>query len=241
MKARFVCLLLASFVLPVLPGGAAAGDSAGPQRNLLVELRWVDSSLSGAVLAGSREGAVVAGTAGSVSPRGQLGVGTRSHGDAAPLQQQRLLVLNGQTASIQLNELTPIQWVDMSVNTAAQVEAGAESPGPGSAAKVRATPRQGFIEQTRSFPVSPHWPGGRQAVRVALRAQGPGAAGSGSGPADPLPQLQLQSTVLLPLGEWLTVARSGAVLPHQERGIISSRDAENRIVRELQLRVELAP
>jgi hypothetical protein len=46
---------------------------------------------------------------------------------------------------------------------------------------------------------------------------------------------------LMPLGEWLTVARRGTGLPAQEAGVIRSSDAQSRNMQELQLRVDLAP
>ncbi len=53
--------------LILLPALAAA---APPAVQLVVELRWVDSNLPPAAQAAVRDGAVVVGTAGSVSPRG---------------------------------------------------------------------------------------------------------------------------------------------------------------------------
>ena len=57
-------LFLLSLLLPVL------SHAAPPAVQLLVELRWVDSALPPSAQAGVRDGAVVVGTAGSVSPRG---------------------------------------------------------------------------------------------------------------------------------------------------------------------------
>ena len=97
--------------MPALPAAAAP-----PAVTLLVELRWVDSSLPGAAQAGVRDGAVVVGTAGAVSPRGP-GVVT-STAQAAPHPVQRLMVLNGKRASIRLTTIEPLQWVDTVVDVA---------------------------------------------------------------------------------------------------------------------------
>ncbi|WP_204280290.1 hypothetical protein, partial [Raoultella ornithinolytica] len=70
----------------LLPARLAA---APPAVQLLVELRWVDSRLAPAAVAAVRDGAVVVGTAGSVSPRGP-GVVT-STAAAPPPPVQRLL------------------------------------------------------------------------------------------------------------------------------------------------------
>jgi hypothetical protein len=213
-----------------------AWAAEGPRQNLWVELRWVESSVSGAAVAGVREGAVVVGTAGSVSPRGAVELSTRRRDEGAE-QVQRLLVLNGSSASLQLSEQTPVEWLDYGVQLELNANGNAGQAQPG---KAYALPRRSMVEQTRGFSVSPHWPGGSQPVRVELKAQDLAPAGPGAQAAVPTRQ-QVLSTVQVPLGDWVTVARSGQGLQRQERGVISSRDAEARSLRELQLRVQLAP
>lgn len=217
-------------------GATPAWSAEGPRQNLWVELRWVESSVSAAAVAGVREGAVVVGTAGSVSPRGAVELSTRRRDEGAE-QLQRLLVLNGSSASLQLSEQTPVEWLDYGV----QLELNANgNAGPAQPGKAYALPRRSMVEQTRGFSVSPHWPGGSQPVRVELKAQDLAPAGPGAQATVPARQ-QVLSTVQVPLGDWVTVARSGQGQQRQERGVISSRDAEARSLRELQLRVQLAP
>lgn len=239
-------LVKASLAL-LLAWTALTASAAEPrQRNLWVEMRWVESSVSGAALAGVSEGAVVVGTAGSVSPRGQIVLSTQRRDEAAQ-QIQRVLVLNGGTASVQLSEQTPVQWLDYGVQLEAGAAGGRVEPGGNgtlAGAKVLALPRTGWVERSSGFTVSPQWPGGQQPVRVTLTAlsSSPSAGAVGRGEAAGQGrQAQFQSTVMVPLGEWLTVARSGAELQRAERGVTSSRDAETRNLRELQIRVELAP
>lgn len=209
----------------------------------------MDSALSGAALSAVRDGSVVVGTAGSVSARGSVGFNTQRRDEQ---QVQRLLVLNGHQASVHLTESTPIQWVDFALPFNAGGGAGGAVPLPstgavGNANPGWAVPRNGVIEQTRGFTVTPHWPGGQQPVRVELRAQGSGASDSnnaftqGQAHTQGQTQAQVLSTVSVGLGQWLTVARSGAATQRQERGVISSRSAEAQSTRELQLRVDLAP
>lgn len=230
MRRRFLILLTGLLALP-------AWGAEGPRQNLWVELRWVESSVSSAAVAGVREGAVVVGTAGSVSPRGAVELGTRRRDEGAE-QVQRLLVLNGHSAAVQLSELAPVEWLDYGVQADldANVSTGQALPG-----KVYALPRKRMVErETRGFSVSLHWPGGNQPVRVELKAQDPAPTQPAANAAAPARQ-QVFSTVQVPLGDWVTVARSGQGLQRQERGQISSRDAEARKLRELQLRVQLAP
>lgn len=209
---------LALSTLTLLAGLAQAAPPAVP---LTVELRWVDSNLPPAAQAGVRDGAVVVGTAGSVSPRGP-GVVT-STAIAAPQPAQRLLVLNGQRASLRLTTREPLQWVDtvVELNPAATTAASAVS-------RLYAQPRQGERRVTQSFAVTPTWPGGRAPVRVAFDVED----GDNT----------FQSTLDLPLERWQTVARTGggAASP-APRGTISSRDAAGQPERELQLRVSLSP
>jgi hypothetical protein len=215
--------------------GAAPGAASGPAQNLWVEVRWVDSAVSGAVVAGVSTGATVVGTAGSISSRGGAGISTQRRDEQ---QVQRLLVLNGHQASVRMTEQTPVQWLDFGV----QFDTGSANPGAG-ANRGWAVPRNGVTEQTQGFSVTPHWPGGQQPVRVELRAEGSGG-GSGAGAvvqAQSQSQAEVLSTVSVALGQWLTVARSGAAMQRQERGVISSRSAEAQTARELQLRVDLAP
>lgn len=211
---------------------AQASAQALPRKNLWVELRWVETQVSAAAVAGVRDGAVVLGTAGSVSPRGQVVISTDKRESGMQLLP-RLLVLNGASASVQLSEMTPVQWLDYGVE-ASPTTGGSPTGG----AKFYAVPRSGISTQTRSVSVSPRWPGARQPVTVELRTQLDQAA---TDPAAPRQQTLLLSTVQLPLGEWLTIARSGASLQTQQRGTLSTRDAEASVLRELQLRVDIAP
>ena len=224
---RALISLLLSFALC-----AQASAQALPRKNLWVELRWVETQVSAAAVAGVRDGAVVLGTAGSVSPRGQVVISTDKRESGMQLLP-RLLVLNGASASVQLSEMTPVQWLDYGIEAS---PTNGSSPTDG--AKVYAVPRSGLSTQTRSVSVSPRWPGARQPVTVELRTQLDQAT---TDPATPRQQTQLLSTVQLPLGEWLTIARSGASLQTQQRGTLSTRDAESSVLRELQLRVDIAP
>ena len=213
-----------------LAAGARAAEPAGPRQNLQVELRWVESAVSGAAIAGVRQGAVVVGTAGSVALRpGGLSLSTRRQEDEAA-QIQRIVVLNGHAASILLSETELLQWLDYGV------ELRGSAPGQ---VRLQAQSRSLPVERQRGFALTPHWPGGRQPVRVELRALGqPGQMGQMGQTGV---QTELLSTVQLPLGDWLTVARSGAATRAPEPGVIRSSDAESQRSRELQLRVSLLP
>lgn len=203
--------------------GAAAALAAGPQQNLQVELRWVESSLSGAALAGVRDGAVVVGTAGSVSPKGGGTTLSTRRPDAGVEPAQRLLVLNGHAATVMLTEPQKLEWFDIAQPVA---------PGGAPAGRPLAVQRTRWVERQRGFTARVDWPGGSRPAKVELKTLTPEAhAGQG----------ELVATVELPLDRWVTIARSGADARRPERGVTSSGDAEQKTSRELQLRVNIAP
>ncbi|MFG6412519.1 hypothetical protein ACG02S_01255 [Roseateles sp. DC23W] len=212
MKRRLL-LLMPWFAAPLLCAAAP------PAVTLLVELRWVDSQLPGAAQAGVRDGAVVIGTAGAVSPRWP-GVVTSTR-PAAPPPVQRLSVLNGQRAGLQLQTREPLRWeTDLTV----ALDHGARA---GTRQRVYASPRPVEHIVTQGFAVTPTWPGGEAPVRVAFEVDADGQ--------------QFQSVLDLPLQRWQTVARQGGADAPAPRGTVSSRDATGQPERELQLRLSVAP
>ncbi|TXI17432.1 MAG: hypothetical protein E6Q67_13180 [Roseateles sp.] len=193
-------------------------SAAPPAVNLQVEWRWVDSTLSAAALAGVRDGATVIGTAGSVSPHGALV--TSSVPPAQP-PVQRLTVLNGQSTRLQLDSTETLQWQPSSLD----LDPGA--PSATAAHRVRVKPQPAQPRQAQSISLTPTWAGGRAPVRVEFSLRQDGT--------------ELASTVLLPMERWQTVARTGTPAAAPERGVVSSRSAEGRPERELQLRIAVQP
>ncbi|UXH78866.1 hypothetical protein [Roseateles amylovorans] len=210
---------------------APAWAQSLPRQNLWIELRWVDQDLSAAAVAGARDGSVVVSTGGTVSSRGGVTISTQTR---TQRQQSlpRLMVLNGQQASITLSEVTPIQWVDIGLERRPKED------------RIQAVPRQGVAERSRSFSVKPQWPGGQQPVTVEVRTLDlapqlpPGAAMDSAQRQD---STSLLSTVQVAMGQWVTIARSGGVSVSADRNTYSTRDAEVQRLRELQLRVDVAP
>lgn len=208
----------------------------GPKQNLQVEMRWVESELSGATVAGIRDGSTVVSTGGSVSARGGVSLSTENREQRQQLFP-RLLVLNGAQASFTMTESTPIQWVDVALDR----QQGEQRD------RVVVVPRQGMAERVRGIVVRPRWPGGRSPVDVEVRAsdqaqmpQG-GAYGTTLPDGQQRPSTDVLSTVQAPLGIWVTIARTGSVTSSASRNTYSTRDAEVQKLRELQLRVDVAP
>jgi hypothetical protein len=223
--------LLAPLLL--LPSLLIEAQAQAPRQNLLVELRWVESGVSAAAIAGARQGGVVLGTAGSITTTQQPGGTTLStrRVEEGIEQSHQLLVLNGHAASVMLAETELLQWLDYEVEPA---QRGAARP------RVHAQLRSQPVERRRGFALTPLWPGGNAPVRVELRALAPAGDRAAAGG-----ETEILSTVQLPLGDWVTVARrhaGGGVAPRAPQpGVLSSSDAEARVQRELQVRVQLAP
>lgn len=222
-------------LLAACAGLAATAHAQGPKQNLLVELRWVESELSGTAVAGIRDGSTVVSTGGSVSPRGGVTLSTENREQRQQLFP-RLMVLNGSQASFTMTESTPVQWVDVAVDRQQSQRD-----------RVVVVPRQGMAERVRGIVVRPNWPGGRNPVNVEVRAsdqsqlpQG-GAYGTSLPDAHQRPSTDVLSTVQAPLGIWVTIARTGSVGSSASRNTYSTRDAEVQRLRELQLRVDVAP
>lgn len=209
MKRRTCVLALLPLLLPAL------AHAALPEVTLLVELRWVDSQLAPSATGGVRDGAVVVGTAGAVSPRGP-GVVTATAG-AAAAPPQRLLVRNGASAALRLTTREPLQWVDLLAEVSPQ----------GQVRSVYANPQPRERAVVKRLAVTPTWAGGRAPARVALKVEDDGEA--------------YESTLDLPLSRWQTVARTGGVSAPAPRGTVSSTDAAVQPERELQLRVSVQP
>ena len=231
---------------------ASPAMAEAPRVNLVVELRWVESVVSGAAIDAVQSGAVVVGTAGSVGLKaGGTSVSTQ-HDD--PVQSAPpMLVQNGKTARVTLSETQTVQWVDANVNPAASSGSTGTRGGAGSQAATsqssRAAPssygagvqgrlRSQPVERQRGFSVTPTWPGGDEPVQVEVHALDvvPSAQAGTAGA-----QSEMLTTVQVPLGRWLTIARRGPSAPTRAApGEYRSTDAEGIVSRELQVRVSRA-
>jgi hypothetical protein len=162
-------------------------QAAPPQRNLSVEMRFSDGQADaqrdaqGSVTVGSRSGRVNAG--GSVTVQSGS---SRQASDAT----QRVLVLNGGRATLRLAQGlqvddTEVWWTPW---------------GPGAAV------RSQWVELVNGMEVQPRWPGGAAPVLLEIAAHSAGRATPNSGQPLP-PQASVFTTLQVPMGEWVEVAR----------------------------------
>ena len=136
------------------------------------------------------------------------------------LPPHRLMVSNGAQARISYQQSIPLQWTQ-----------SAQAAGPMTGAGVKQALI--WLQAGQGLLVRPRWPGGKRAASVELEMQ---SASVQQQPGAELPTQQrgeLVTTVQAPLGEWVTIARSGQVRP---QGSYGSEAAAER-PRLLQLRV----
>jgi len=187
---------------------------------LTIEWRWVDSTLSGAALAGVRDGSTVWGTAGSVSPKNGNGGGTtystrEPEDSVSPVE--RLSVLNGHEASVRLTRQQPLQLLDFRVDAQTR--------------KARAATQTQLVERSSGFSVKPEWKGGSAPVQLTIKVLTPQQDG----------QAELSTTALVPMDSWHAVARSGGTAKALPKGTYGTSEAESVTSRELQIRVTAEP
>jgi hypothetical protein len=204
-------LLLAALFAPAVVCAAPL-----PQRNLVVEVRVADdlqtqeqARAGGMAVIDSRGGVAAAG---GVQPLGR----TQRAGEAV----QRVLVLNGQRARVQLSRTLPLNDAEV-----------AWTPWGAAAAL-----RMRWVDLVDGFDVWPRWSGGEALVLVEIGAQRGGAGLPGANA--PPPQAGVFTTVQAPLSQWVDIAtlqQPGTVAVSPGLGAATARR-----VQRLQLRVMLA-
>ena len=205
----------------LVAGSACIGlaRAAPPQRNLSVEMRVSDDQADaqrdaqGSVSIGSRGGRSNVG--GSVTV--QAG-SSRQASDST----QRVLVLNGGRATLRLAQGLQVD----------DAEVWWTPWGPGGAV------RSQWVELVNGMEVQPRWPGGDAPVTLEIAAQSAGRATPNSGQPLP-PQASVFTTVQVPMGEWVEVAR---LQGRQSASTVSSGGfgaATSSRQRSLQVRVSL--
>lgn len=199
---RTLLLALAGAALGGLHGPAAAD----PQANLLVSWRVVSSSRGSDSREGLRRGEVIVDSRRGVLGRGgvEWASGSSTYEGSA---MQQVLVMNGGRARIDVRRESPRtvwQWVGgMSrgslINPEAQAELVAQTV---------------WIDSGQGLAARPRWPGGSAPVMLELEAEAPlpGVEGARAYPRgdgeDPPPRLSAQTTLSVPMGQWVAVART---------------------------------
>jgi len=207
-----------------LPGAAQAGPRDGlPQRNLLVEWRVGGQGASTQRQAGIEMGRVIIDSRRGVIGQAGVTAGTvRTESQGSSVQQ--VMVLNGGRARLFMGRtqaVTAWQFVFSPVAT---------------------LPQTVWIDIGEGLFVTPRWSGGRDVV-VDIEAQSrqplqPGSAYGGQlDPDGQTRRTELSSTVSVPLGEWVVVARNGGRVQRAQSGTLSTRDVDESQSEQLEIRV----
>lgn len=210
-------LLVAALALAGVAQAQTATANRLPLRNLLVEVRHGEASRFEQQAAGVDQAGVVVGSDGSVRGSAQVTIGSaqgRSSGDAT----QQLTVLNGREALLRVAAQVPLQWLELAWTTDGPALIGGSQ----------------LVDVGRQVAVRPSWPGGQAPVTVEVRTEAAALASGGMRPryapdGQPLPEGGIDragvlTTMQLPLGQWVTVARSGEEAQRSERGTLSTRE-----------------
>lgn len=165
-----------------------ANASGLPLRNIQIEVRQVlrnDRQQAGA----QASGALQVGSDGQADAQARLQIRQQQTQQAASASQQ-VLVLNGRSARIALRTSTPMRVVQTLVRN-------------GTVIVTRGTV---LLDATTGFLATPRWDGSNQAeLELAASQTAPATAGT---PVGATPVSSASSTLVLPMGEWVTVAES---------------------------------
>ncbi len=212
-RRHWLALALFWHLAPAVYAQAAINSGANatplPPRNLLIEIRQVQSE------DGQRAGVDVQG--GRVT--GGLAQG-RSSGTAV----QQILILNGRPARIAVQTQTPLRLLQSFVRNG----------------QIVTTQGTVLIEAGTGFSALPRWEGGDVVevelnTQLALRPLFPTAGMVNAPPA----QSSTGSSMLLPLGEWMTVAETEQNLQNNQQSLRGAQLQSGLTRTEVQLRVSL--
>jgi hypothetical protein len=236
-------IILALPVMVALQTSHAAGASHLPQRNLLVSWRMQSDSEASRDTRGLQRGAVVVDTQGGMRAQGVVIYGS-AQAQASGQGEMQVLVLNGGQARLSLGQQRPYtqwQWL-----AGLQAPTSASSP----AAQATATPSlqvfstTTWVDTGQGLRVRPSWGGGK-AVTLELDTQtdvsnaSRGLLSGGAEQQQPPERLQAQTTLQLPLDQWVTVARTGGQQSRSQQGSWSTSEMAQGDHTVLQVKVSL--
>ena len=227
-----------------LSGMAHAGPRDGlPQRNLLVEWRVGGEGASTQRQAGIEVGRVIIDSRRGVIGQAGITAGTvRTESQGSSVQQ--VMVLNGGRARLYMGRTQSVTAWQFAFSPTAQQQGQTTfgGYGPAGAPGVTALPQTVWIDVGEGIHVTPRWSGGRDVV-VDIEAQSrqpvqPGSAYGGQlDPDGQTRRTELASTVSVPLGEWVVVARNGGRVQRSQSGTLSTRDVDDSQSEQLEIRV----
>lgn len=194
---------------------AVAADRPLPQRNLLVQWRVLVAGQVQRSNQGVRTGEVVVDSQRGVSGKATITWSTATLDDEQHLDGQ-LMVLNGAEARLQLKRQQPVLNWYWSCHPAPCTSAGGLPVDPSAVSRGRVGVSTTWVDRGQGLTVQPRWPGGNAPVsmRFEVEADSEGPIGGTTVAVDGAEaamgvQRRVQSTVVMPMETWVTVAESG--------------------------------
>jgi hypothetical protein len=126
---------------------------------------------------------------------------------AADFAPQEVRVRNGEKASLHINQSMPMQWVQKIESQSATLTAASASVSQNSGGVTQAVT---WMESGQSLTVTPHWPGGKQAVKLDIEVQSSAVDERTSSDLPATSRQRYSTTVSAPLRQWVTIATSGS-------------------------------
>jgi hypothetical protein len=207
----------------------AAAQPRRPAVNLL--LSWEVVEAPAVAVAPPTGGGWTVSTQGMAGA--QPGVVLRNPATDRPAGVQRLRVVNGSQATVRLGRPVQVVWAE-----------GLRTP-DGDVGLLR----QAWSEAVTALTVRPAWPGGQSPVALAVSAVWP--QGREAGEMAPMARLggpelrdrppahaQVETQLLLPMGEWVTLADLGPAATSTAPGELSTRALARRSGTVLRVKVE---
>jgi hypothetical protein len=218
----------------------AAPGSPLPQRNLQVSWRVQSDSEVSRDSSGLTSGAVVVGTDGGLRGRGVITYGS-AQAQASGQGEMQVLVLNGAQARLSLGQQRPYTQWQLAYGLAPSPAAAASPMGPTGTSvqaptfngqayspSIQAYSTTTWVDTGQGLRVRPSWPGGQAPVTLTFDTRSDVSDASralgSSGTELPPAQLQAESTLRVPLGRWVVVARTGGQQTQSQRGTHSTNE-----------------
>lgn len=241
---------LAAGLLGALAVQVAHADTL-PRRNLLVEWRVSGSEQGTQRAAGLQRGRIVIDSRGGVMA-GAQGAWQSTQTENRRDSVQQVQVLNGGRARLYVGQTQPYTtWIWAWQGDNGSTGASGASNGTASSTTSADSWRQGaslvaqtvWIDLGQGLNVRPRWAGGRADVEVELEARASHAeqpGGFDSGRLEPdgqIRRMEVASTLRVPLGEWVVVARQGGQRTAESHGTVSTRDVDSSEQAVLEIRI----
>ena len=141
---------------------------------------------------------------GSGAPSGYT-VSTAPH--TAEFAAQQVRVGNGEKASLRITQSMPMQWVQKIESQSATLSVPSASASSSTGAVTQAIT---WMEAGQSLTVTPHWPGGKQAVKIDIEAQASIVDERTTSDLPASTRQHFSTTVHALLRQWVTIATTGS-------------------------------